>query len=461
MFKTETYEKAVLLCQARGMFPDLVRFRWQAEDHNKQNVQLGSEERLEQRDEDPEVRITSMLIIDKQKAESKTFTCLVQHDSSVKDQKLSIPTDEDIRKAQKESMPDSSKAICPTQKPKEDKEEEEIRNFDTPVKEPQVSAFTMFKTETYEKAVLLCQARGMFPDLVRFRWQAEDHNKQNVQLGSEERLEQRDEDPEVRITSMLIIDKQKAESKTFTCSVQHDSSVTDQKLSIPTDEDIRKAQKESMPDTSKAICPTQKPKEEEEEEIMNFDTPVKEPQVSAFTMFKTETYEKAVLLCQARGMFPDLVRFRWQAEDHNKQNVQLGSEERLEQRDEDPEVRITSMLIIDKQKAESKTFTCSVQHDSSVTDQKLSIPTDEDIRKAQKESMPDTSKAICPTQKPKEEEEEEIMNFGVLALSRSLYLFSVTYVILLVKNVLYFCTVSVLLCMRNPANMEMSRSKVY
>ncbi|KAK3546147.1 hypothetical protein QTP70_024471, partial [Hemibagrus guttatus] len=190
------------------------------------------------------------------------------------------------------------------------------------------------------------------------------------------------------------------------------------------------------------------------------DTPVKEPQVSAFTMFKNEKYEKAVLLCQARGMFPDLVRFRWQAEDHNKQNVQLGSEERLEQRDEDPEVRITSMLIIDKQKAESKTFTCLVQHDSSVTDKKLSIPTDEDIRKAQKESMPDTSKAICPTQKPKEDkEEEEIMNFGVLALSRSLYLFSVTYVILLVKNVLYFCTVSVLLCMRNPANMEMIRGK--
>ncbi|XP_058250434.1 uncharacterized protein LOC131355890 [Hemibagrus wyckioides] len=191
------------------------------------------------------------------------------------------------------------------------------------------------------------------------------------------------------------------------------------------------------------------------------DTPVKEPQVSTFTVFKPEDNKKAVLLCQARGMYPDLVRFTWQAEDHNKRNVQLGSDERLEQREEDPEVQITSMLIIDKQKAENNKFTCTVQHDSSVKNKKLSIPTEEDIRKAQKEKS-DSSEEVCPTQQPKEdkeEEDEEISNFGLFALSRSLYLFSVTYVILLVKNVFYFCTVSVLLCMRNPANMEMIRGK--
>ncbi|GAA6108387.1 uncharacterized protein LOC113663835 [Tachysurus ichikawai] len=153
------------------------------------------------------------------------------------------------------------------------------------------------------------------------------------------------------------------------------------------------------------------------------DNKVKEPQLSVYPVFKPEEYETSVLLCQASGMFPDLVRFTWQAKDLNGQKVELGDDERLEQRDEGPEVRITSMLIVDKQKAIKNKFTCSVQHDSD-KHKMLSIPTGE------------------------EEEEKEIGNFGLFKLSRRLYLFIVTYVILLVKNVFYFCIVSVLLCKR-------------
>lgn len=50
---------------------------------------------------------------------------------------------------------------------------------------------------------------------------------------------------------------------------------------------------------------------------------------------------------------------------------------------------------------------------------------------------------------------------GVFELRHSLYLFSVTYVILLVKNILFFCTVSVLLYKRNAANKEVLRSKAH
>ncbi|GAA6078173.1 uncharacterized protein LOC113663835, partial [Tachysurus ichikawai] len=46
-------------------------------------------------------------------------------------------------------------------------------------------------------------------------------------------------------------------------------------------------------------------------------------------------------------------------------------------------------------------------------------------------------------------------------LSRKLYLISLTYVLLLVKNVFYFCIVSVLLSMRNPTHMEMIGGKVH
>ncbi|XP_053484089.1 patr class I histocompatibility antigen, A-108 alpha chain-like isoform X2 [Ictalurus furcatus] len=127
----------------------------------------------------------------------------------------------------------------------------------------------------------------------------------------------------------------------------------------------------------------------------------------------------SVLLCQARGMFPALVRFTWQAEDQHGRKVELRDDEQLEQRDED-QVQITSMLIVEKDKAMNNKFTCSVQHDSSFDD-------------------------ITPR--------------GVFELSHTLYLFSVLYVMLLAKNVVYFCTVSVLLCKRNRASKEMFRSK--
>lgn len=60
-----------------------------------------------------------------------------------------------------------------------------------------------------------------------------DQNGNNVELKEEEMLEQKDEDQEVKMTSMLIVDKQKVETNTFTCSVQHDSSQPDYKVDIP------------------------------------------------------------------------------------------------------------------------------------------------------------------------------------------------------------------------------------
>lgn len=50
---------------------------------------------------------------------------------------------------------------------------------------------------------------------------------------------------------------------------------------------------------------------------------------------------------------------------------------------------------------------------------------------------------------------------GVQLCYSYVYLFSVSYVILLMKNMLYFCTVSVLVYKRNRENVEMSRTKVH
>ncbi|GAA6108386.1 uncharacterized protein LOC124626096 [Tachysurus ichikawai] len=101
------------------------------------------------------------------------------------------------------------------------------------VKTPQVAVYQVSKPLQNKKRVLLCQAKGMFPDLVRFTWQAEDQSGKKVELKDDEQLEQRDDNPEIRITSMLIVDKDKLRSSTFTCSVQHDNSVEDQRVIVP------------------------------------------------------------------------------------------------------------------------------------------------------------------------------------------------------------------------------------
>ncbi|XP_053351513.1 uncharacterized protein LOC128521147 [Clarias gariepinus] len=143
---------------------------------------------------------------------------------------------------------------------------------------------------------------------------------------------------------------------------------------------------------------------------------VKEPQVSVYLVSR-KSNGKAVLLCQAKGMFPDLVRFKWKTINQDGRTMDLNTEERLEQRDKEPEVRITSMLIVDQQKAMNNKFICSVQHTNNAKEQELVIS---------KESKPGLF-ISCPPPKAEEMEEEEFMDSGLFNPSPSLYLFSMTY----------------------------------
>ncbi|XP_062848914.1 immunoglobulin lambda-1 light chain-like [Trichomycterus rosablanca] len=148
------------------------------------------------------------------------------------------------------------------------------------------------------------------------------------------------------------------------------------------------------------------------------DNQVKAPHVAGYPVSNQHSKGKHALLCQASNMFPNLVRFTWRKKDQNGKIVKLPEkdDEVLEQKDEDQKVSITSILITDQHKVGRNKFICSVEHDSSVNDQSVNIPP------------------------------------GSSELSRSRYLFSVSYVMLLVKNLLYFCTISVLLCKRRSAD---------
>ncbi|XP_060788351.1 uncharacterized protein LOC132893336 [Neoarius graeffei] len=163
------------------------------------------------------------------------------------------------------------------------------------------------------------------------------------------------------------------------------------------------------------------------------------PKVEVYPMSRPQS-GKSVLLCQAREMFPDLVKFKWEAG-----NVDLTGNEKLEQRESTGGVQITSMLIVDEDKASKNTFTCTVEHETGPLTKTIEIP------------KASTSTENCPTPKVEDDVQEDP---DESVLSRSQYLFSVTYTMLLVKNVLYFCTISVLLCKRKPATMEVIRGKV-
>ncbi|KAI4883799.1 hypothetical protein NFI96_031427 [Prochilodus magdalenae] len=139
-------------------------------------------------------------------------------------------------------------------------------------------------------------------------------------------------------------------------------------------------------------------------------------------------------------MIPDLVRFTWK--DSNKNEVKLSdTDDLLVQKDEGQEARVTSMLIIDQQQASSNTYICSVQHE----DKDFTIPFTTDEGKASKGSDSDPDPTCPPPQ------EDNVQSSG---LAQGLYLFNLTYVSLLVKNMLYFCAVGVLMYKRRPGNSE-------
>lgn len=76
---------SVLLCQAQGMFPDLVKFTWKESNGRQVQASEGGYELLEQRDgQDQNIRITSMLIIDQSKVTSYQYTCFVKHEGEEK-----------------------------------------------------------------------------------------------------------------------------------------------------------------------------------------------------------------------------------------------------------------------------------------------------------------------------------------------------------------------------------------
>uniref|UniRef100_A0A8C1WB11 Ig-like domain-containing protein n=1 Tax=Cyprinus carpio TaxID=7962 RepID=A0A8C1WB11_CYPCA len=74
------------------------------------------------------------------------------------------------------------------------------------------------KSDGHGKQTMLCQASGMFPDLVKFAWKKKDAGKWG-DVSEGDVVEQRNDGQEVTVTSMLIVDKDKARNDDYQCTV--------------------------------------------------------------------------------------------------------------------------------------------------------------------------------------------------------------------------------------------------
>ncbi|KAJ8011422.1 hypothetical protein DPEC_G00058050 [Dallia pectoralis] len=138
------------------------------------------------------------------------------------------------------------------------------------------------------------------------------------------------------------------------------------------------------------------------------DQKVQKPRVTIYPASTPEPNGKITLLCLARDMIPDLVKISWKMMGQNGTALVVPQEEGdvLEQTGEG---QTTSMIIIDKEKADVNKYICSVKHEGC-------------------NNKPDTESFQSMT---------------------SLNLSSLTYTVMIVKSLVYCCGLTILIQLRN------------
>ncbi|XP_026062080.1 immunoglobulin kappa light chain isoform X1 [Carassius auratus] len=183
---------------------------------------------------------------------------------------------------------------------------------------------------------------------------------------------------------------------------------------------------------------------------------IKPPKLSGYLPSKKDNHGRQTMLCQARGMFPNLVKFEWKKKDGGQWNDPGGNT--VEQNNEGSEVTVTSMLIMDKDKVKNDDYRCTVTHEGKSQNLDIKI----ENSKPAEESKPDkadvrTSYIGCPTSSNKEPNIMQISGDSEQIPSMSLFVYA--YGVMLVKNGLFFCIVSIFLLQRNAGKKDKKSSE--
>ncbi|XP_024295288.1 uncharacterized protein LOC112263368 isoform X2 [Oncorhynchus tshawytscha] len=137
-------------------------------------------------------------------------------------------------------------------------------------------------------------------------------------------------------------------------------------------------------------------------------------------------------------MFPDLVKISWKLEDENGKAVEVpkAEGEQLEQREEG---RMTSMIIIDKEKMDRNKYICSVAHEGG--------PQDVYMLKDKPTEAPRTTVAAPTCLFRNDTQQSQTLHLADESFQStfSLNLASLVYTVMIMKSMVYCCGLSILL----------------
>ncbi|XP_057190028.1 immunoglobulin kappa light chain-like isoform X2 [Triplophysa rosa] len=178
-----------------------------------------------------------------------------------------------------------------------------------------------------------------------------------------------------------------------------------------------------------------------------------EPDLTAYSPSEKHD-KKSTMLCQASGMFPDLVKFSWKTESSSGNWNEVPNEHVVEQRDEkNNEIFVTSMVIVDKDTAKNNNYQCIVEHEGNKKTTKTAIVKRDKDESSEKKPEDDTPNPTCP---PSENTKQ---NLESLDQTPSFYLFVYAYGIMLMKNGVYFAAVCIFLLKRKAGKKDESSQK--
>ncbi|XP_051556003.1 immunoglobulin kappa light chain-like isoform X3 [Myxocyprinus asiaticus] len=175
------------------------------------------------------------------------------------------------------------------------------------------------------------------------------------------------------------------------------------------------------------------------------------PKVSVYPLSSAEKNGKSAMICQAKGMIPDLVELLWEKKTTEGWTT-VSQDNVVEQKNEKPQTTVTSMVIVDKNTAQNNIYRCSVTHEG-FKNKREHYELTKDEKEPEGETQGGTQ--IMSTCAPSTEKTQNQIS-DTLDQTHSLSLFVYAYGVMLMKNGIYFCAVFIFLLKRKAGKKDAS-----